>query len=98
MRFDMVPSKLAEGTSIIILQINYGGGLLTVGMLADGVREVVSMGLSDTEKPPRLGSRLDEAVIHGIAKRGHEFVILLDIDEVFRTEVSGTVGQPGRDR
>ncbi|HOX12262.1 MAG TPA: chemotaxis protein CheW, partial [Spirochaetales bacterium] len=41
MRFGMGPSKLAEGTSIIILQIEYGGDLLTVGVLADGVREVV---------------------------------------------------------
>lgn len=98
MRFGMGPSKLAEGTSIIILQIDYGGGLLTVGMLADGVREVVNLDPSDTEKPPRLGSRLDEAVIEGIAKRGDEFVILLDIDEAFRTELSGTAGQPGQDR
>ncbi|MCK7479691.1 MAG: chemotaxis protein CheW [Candidatus Moduliflexus flocculans] len=76
LRFGMGPSELKEGTSIIILQIDHGGGLLTVGMLADGVREVVDLDPSNTEKPPRLGRRLDDAVIEGIAKRGDEFVIL----------------------
>mgnify|MGYP001361030044 CR=1 FL=1 len=98
MRFGMGPSALAEGTSIIILQIDYDGGLLTVGMLADGVREVVNLDPADTEKPPRLGSRLDQAVIEGIAKRGDEFVILLDIDEAFRSEAQGAALQAGAER
>jgi len=98
MRFGMGPSELTEGTSIIILQIDYGGGLLTVGMLADGVREVVNLDPADTEKPPRLGRRLDEAVIEGIAKRGDEFVILLDIDAVFRADTFAASPQPGSDR
>ncbi len=86
MRFGMTPSEIKEGTSIIILQINHGGGLLTVGMLADGVREVVSLDPADTEPPPRIGSRLDAAVIEGIAKHGNEFIVLLNIDEAFRVE------------
>lgn len=98
MRFGMGPSDLTEGTSIIILQIEYGGDLLTVGVLADGVREVVNLDPADTEKPPRLGSRLDEAVIEGIAKRGDEFVILLNIDEAFREGLSGTAVPAGTDR
>ncbi|NLJ46684.1 MAG: chemotaxis protein CheW [Treponema sp.] len=93
MRFGMGLSELSEGTNIIILQLDYDGELLTVGMLADGVREVINLDPGDTEKPPRLGSRLDEAVIEGIAKRGDEFIILLDIDEVFRAELPGTVSQ-----
>lgn len=97
-RFGMGPSELTEGTSIIILQIDYGGGLLTVGMLADGVREVVNLDPADTEKAPRLGSRLDQAVIEGIAKRGDEFVILLDIDEAFRAEAAGASPKAGPER
>ena len=98
MRFGMGPSKLTEGTSIIILQIEYSGELITVGMLADGVREVVNLDPGDTEKPPRLGSRLDDAVIEGISKRGDEFVILLNIDEAFRAERFGPVAKTGSDR
>ena len=92
MRFGMEPSELKEGTSIIILQINHEGEFLTVGMLADGVREVVNLDPTDTEKPPRLGSRLDAAVIEGIAKRGDEFIVLLDIDEAFRVEGLSAAG------
>ncbi len=98
LRFGMGPSELKEGTSIIILQIDHGGGLLTVGMLADGVREVVDLDPSNTEKPPRLGRRLDDAVIEGIAKRGDEFVILLNIDQAFRTEALEAPLPPGTDR
>lgn len=87
MKFGMQPSELKEGTSIIILQINHEGDYMTVGMLADGVREVVNLDPQLTEKPPKLGNRLNAAVIEGIAKKGDDFVVLLNIDEVFRMNV-----------
>lgn len=87
MKFGMQPSELKEGTSIIILQINHEGDYMTVGMLADGVREVVNLDPQLTEKPPKLGNRLNAAVIEGIAKKGDDFVVLLNIDEVFRMDV-----------
>jgi purine-binding chemotaxis protein CheW len=98
LRFGMPPSELKDGTSIIILQINHEGEYLTVGMLADGVREVVKLDPSLTEKPPRLGSRLNAAVIEGIAKHGDDFVVLLNIDEAFRMEgLNGTeLSEPER--
>jgi purine-binding chemotaxis protein CheW len=87
MKFGMQPSELKEGTSIIILQINHEGDYMTVGMLADGVREVVNLDPQLTEKPPKLGNRLNAAVIEGIAKKGDDFVVLLNIDEVFRMDI-----------
>jgi purine-binding chemotaxis protein CheW len=76
----------SQGTSIIVLQLKYGQDDITIGMLADAVREVIDIEMEKIEKPPEIGSRVDEAIVAGIARKGDEFIVLLDIDEAFKAE------------
>ncbi len=78
--------RSAEGSSVIVLHIRYGGEDLVVGVLADEVREVIELDGSRVERPPRLGNRVDDALIAGIGERGGRFIVLLDIDEAFKAE------------
>jgi purine-binding chemotaxis protein CheW len=84
-RFGEGATRTGQGSSIIVLQLKYGQDDITIGMLADEVREVIDLDAGSIERTPELGSRADEAIVAGIARRGDEFIMLLDIDEAFKT-------------
>jgi chemotaxis signal transduction protein len=88
MRFGEGSTSTGEGTSVIVLHIRYDGEDLIVGVLADSVREVIDLESTSIERPPQLGSRIDDALISGIGEHGGEFIVILDIDEAFKTDAS----------
>jgi purine-binding chemotaxis protein CheW len=75
-----------ERESIIVLQINYGSEAITMGLLADAVREVVEIDPARIEKAPRLGGRKEDRLISGIGEKDGRFIIILDVDEAFTME------------
>jgi purine-binding chemotaxis protein CheW len=87
-RFGEGHSLSGPGSSIIVLLLHYGNDDITIGMLADAVREVIDVETDRIERPPEVGSRIDEAIIAGIARKGDDFIVLLDIDEAFKMEAS----------
>jgi purine-binding chemotaxis protein CheW len=89
-RFGIGLSPSGPGTSIIVLSIRYGHEDITIGVLAQGVREVIDLDAARIERPPQLGARAEDEFVAGIGERGGEFIVLLDIDKAFRTE-----GAPG---
>jgi purine-binding chemotaxis protein CheW len=88
MRLGEGRSHTGPGTSIIVLQVHYGSDDITIGMIADAVREVLDLETERIESPPKIGSRIDEALIAGIARKGDEFIVVLDIDETFKARVA----------
>jgi purine-binding chemotaxis protein CheW len=82
----------AQGSSIIVLQVLYGPDMVTVGVLADTVREVIDLDPERIEAPPRLGSKIQNAMVSGIAERGGEFIVILNIDEAFKAEAAPAAG------
>lgn len=87
-RFGEGPTSSGEGTSIIVLQVRYGQEDITIGMLADSVREVIDLDPARIERPPQLGARADDAIIEGIGERGGEFIVILNINEAFKAEAA----------
>ncbi len=92
-RFDMDEGVKTADTSIIVmdLPVDSKGNSITVGCLADSVQEVVEISPEEVQPPPTLGMSLDVQHVKGIGKRGDRFVILLDIDEVFRSADLGGI-------
>ncbi len=82
-----------EGASVIVLQVRYGTEDVTVGVLADSVREVIDLDPERIERAPRVGGRTDDALIAGVGEYGDGFIVILDIDEAFKTEVGGPAGE-----
>jgi purine-binding chemotaxis protein CheW len=72
--------------SIIVLQVNYGSEAITMGVLADAVREVVDIEPSHIERAPHLGGRREDRLISGIGEKDGRFIIILDVDEAFASE------------
>jgi len=88
MRFGEGRTPSGKGSSVIVLQVRYGPDDITIGMLADSVREVIGLDAERIERPPQVGARIDEAIIEGIARKGDEFIIVLDIDEAFKARAA----------
>ncbi len=86
LRFGMGRSEVAEGTSIIVMNLDRDGESVTVGLLADRVREVVDLDSSGVERAPAIGRpRIDEAVVEGVARDSSgAFVVVVDVDAAFR--------------
>jgi len=75
-----------EDTCIIVVDVQVDGEAITVGALADAVREVLDIRSDQIEPPPRLGSRLNTEFINGMGKIDEQFMILLNIDRIFNSE------------
>jgi purine-binding chemotaxis protein CheW len=87
-RFGEGRTDSGPGSSVIVLQLRYGPDDITVGMLADKVREVVDLDARRIDRPPQIGARIDEAIISGIASKGDEFIVVLDVDEAFKAQAA----------
>ncbi len=71
-------------TCIMIVEIDVEGESESVqmGVLSDGVQEVIDLNPSEIEPVPKLGSGLNTDFIKGMGRKVDKFLILLDINQV----------------
>jgi len=69
-------------TCVLVVETRAGDEVLTLGVIADAVSEVVDLGAEDIEPAPSFGTGMKLEYITGMGKAGKGFVILLDIDRV----------------
>jgi purine-binding chemotaxis protein CheW len=86
LKFGLSRTVRTVNTCIIITEIEVDGETFLVGALADSVREVLELEREQIEPPPRIGTRLKTKFIKGMGKREGEFIIIIDIDQVFSAE------------
>lgn len=82
---------------ILVMEVQLDGEILTVGGLADSVREVLELRDDQIELPPRMGTKLRTEFIAGMGKLDEQFLILLDIDRVFSSEETFLLQAVGED-
>lgn len=80
-RFGRPLTELKPATCIAILSIENNDKFSLLGILLDGVREVVEIPSSEIEAPPAFGTRLRSEFIRGITTVAGRFVILLDVQK-----------------
>jgi purine-binding chemotaxis protein CheW len=92
LKFDMPELEYSERTCIIVAQIESQGGLsqgglsknvLMIGIIVDGVTEVLTLQANDIEDTPEFGSGVETGYILGMAKIKNKVKILLDINRIF---------------
>ena len=82
-KFGMGEADSNERTCIVVVQVELAGHTKALmGLIVDGVEEVISMAAQDIEKTPDFGASLDTAYILGMAKVKGAVKSLLDIDKV----------------
>ncbi len=70
--------QVQRRTCIIVVEIHAQDQDHVLGLLADGVSEVVEIPNQEIEKAPSFGANIRAEFIQGIAKRDGQFVVLLD--------------------
>ena len=85
-KFGMPPVEPTPDTRIVITEVRVAGETTLVGALADRVYEATELPAASMEDVPRLGMRWRSEFIRAIGKRGEDFIIIADIDQVFASE------------
>lgn len=74
-------------TRILVLELEIDDEQTVVGALANSVHDVVEIEPQELVEAPRLAMRWRSDLIHGMAKRGDQFLMILDIVRVFANDV-----------
>jgi purine-binding chemotaxis protein CheW len=70
-------------TCIIVLSIQIDQEDLRVGALVDAVQEVLELTPDMISAPPSIGNKYRSEFIQGMGKVGDDFIMILDVDQVF---------------
>jgi purine-binding chemotaxis protein CheW len=85
-RFGMEQAEYTERTCIVVVEVPGKVSTQLVGVVVDGVSEVVNIKGEDIEETPSFGTNADSDYILGLAKISGDVKILLDIDRMLCTE------------
>lgn len=77
MKFGMAEPRYDSFTVVIILRI---AGRV-IGIVVDGVSDVVPLGPGDVKPAPQLGALVDSAFLAGLATRDGRMILLMDIEK-----------------
>jgi purine-binding chemotaxis protein CheW len=90
LKFGLPDAAYNQRTCIIVVQIQGESGLILMGIIVDGVSEVLNLAGSEVEDTPDFGAGFSTPYILGMAKVKGTVKILLDIDRVVTvSEVHG---------
>ena len=64
----------------VVVVVSIAGKI--VGLLADGVSDVLTLARTDIQPPPDFGAPIEARLISGMAKAGEKLVILLDVEHL----------------
>ena len=76
---------------IVVMDLELDGEPTIVGGIADSVHEVVELEPGQLTPPPRIAMRWRTELIQGMARRGDDFIIILDINQVFASDAAALV-------
>ena len=86
LKFGLPSAEYSQRTCIIVTQVTGEAGLILVGVIVDGVSEVLNLGTADIEDTPDFGEEVATQYLLGMAKVKGKVKILLDIDRVLSTQ------------
>ena len=82
LKFGLPEQEYTERTCIIVVQVKRRLGPISIGIVVDGVAEVLTLAASDIEDTPDFGNGAITPYLLGMAKVKGKVKILLEIDQV----------------
>lgn len=92
-KFGLPVTPDTVNTCIVVLNIQIDNEELTVGALVDAVQEVLELSPEMISAPPGIGSKYRSEFIQGMGKVGEEFIMILDVDQVFSIDELQSIRQ-----
>lgn len=90
LKFGLPELEYTQRTCIIVIQVSAGTTTTLMGIVVDGVSEVLNLAGSDIENTPEFGNGVTTPYLMGMAKIKGKVKILLDINHVLTSqELSG---------
>ena len=77
-RFALPAREMDDSTRIVIIESDQQ----TVGIVVDGVSEVVNVGREEIETAPSVGNDETARYIEGVVSRGDDLLILVDLNKL----------------
>lgn len=90
--FGLDRSEETLDSRIVVIECDCDGGETLVGIRADKVYEVTYLDRTDIEPAPRLGMRWPLEFIRCMAKRGGDFIVVPDLENVLKRSRTVTRG------
>ena len=86
-KFSMEDAEPMKETRIIVMELHDNNDNVTnFGAIADSVQEVIELQEEEIDPSPKFGNSISAQFIKGIGKKEDNFIILLDLDQIFSTE------------
>ncbi len=81
-KFGLAAAEYTQRTCIIVTQVQGESGAILMGIIVDGVSEVLNLTSAEIEDTPDFGEEIVGRYLLGMAKFKGKVKILLDIDKV----------------
>jgi len=82
LKFRFAEAPFTQTTCIVVVQVMQEGEQALIGLIVDGVSEVLNLNGADIENAPDFGEGVDTPFVLGIAKVKGAVKILLNIEDV----------------
>jgi len=86
LKFGLTATEYSQRTCIIVTQVQGESTQILMGIVVDGVSEVLNLADADIEDTPDFGEQVSSNYLLGMAKVKGKVKILLDIDRVLSTQ------------
>lgn len=86
LKFGLPEQAYTQRTCIIVVQVKNEGGPMLMGIVVDGVAEVLNLAAADIEDTPDFGDGTVTPYLLGMAKVKGKVKILLEIDRVLTSQ------------
>ena len=86
LKFGVAAADYTQRTCIIVTQVQGESGPVMMGIVVDGVSEVLNLTGAEIEDTPDFGEEISGSYLLGMAKVKGKVKILLDIDRVLSTQ------------
>jgi purine-binding chemotaxis protein CheW len=77
-KFRMAEPRYDSFTVVVILRI----GKRVIGVVVDGVSDVVRLAAHEVKPAPELGALVDSSFLAGLATQGERMILMLDIEKL----------------
>jgi purine-binding chemotaxis protein CheW len=86
LKFDLPAAEYTQRSCIIVTQVQGESAPVLMGIIVDGVSEVLNLTAAEIEDTPDFGEEVSGQYLLGMAKVKGKVKILLDIDRVLSTQ------------
>jgi purine-binding chemotaxis protein CheW len=86
LKFGLPEQEYTQRTCIIVVQVRGEAGPMLMGIVVDGVAEVLNLAVADIEDTPDFGEGTATPYLLGLAKVKGKVKILLEIDRVLTSQ------------